>query len=222
MSPSLQLCLGIGCVPLNHKELVSSLAGIWEAYGLVQMCAWVMLPFLRAQTTACGSWLTLCLSNFCSTFSNLEETEMKLLLTSLLVPWRMYYKDLIVCRVPTRVRKILTCMFWDSKFFLPHFQLWQDVKNQKGFSTAKPVKILPLSLRVFEVLKIRFYSLVMQTIWFIYFTMIYLNNIENSIFIGKIMIIMISKWKFIIILWEKDFFKVLVNYLIVNISLLNL
>lgn len=184
------------------------------------MCACVMLPFLRVQTMACGSWLTLCLSNFCSTFSNLEETEMELLFTSLLVLWRMYYKDLMVCRVPIGVRKILTCMFWDSKVFLPHFQLWQDVKNEKGFSTAKPVKVLPLSLRVFRVLKICFCSLVMQTIWFIYFTMIYLNIIKNTIFIGKIMIIMIYKWKSVIM--RKRFLKVLVNYLIVNISLLNL
>lgn len=47
MVPILQLYLGISRVPLNHKELVSSLAKIWEAYGLVQMCACVMLPFLR-------------------------------------------------------------------------------------------------------------------------------------------------------------------------------
>lgn len=110
MARTLQLYLGICCVPLNHKELVSSLAGIWEAYGLMQMCACVMLLFLRVQTTACGSWLTLCLSNFCSVFSNLEEAEMKLLLTSLLDLWRTYYNDLMVCMVPTGVIKILTCM----------------------------------------------------------------------------------------------------------------
>lgn len=123
MVRTLRLYLGIGCVPLNRKELVSSLAGIWEAYGLMQMCACVMLLFLRVQTTACGSWLTLCLSNFCSMFSNLEEAEMKLLLTSLLDLWRTYYNDLMVCMVPTGVIKILTCMMcWDLKFFLPHFQ----------------------------------------------------------------------------------------------------
>lgn len=63
----LQLYSGVSCVPLNHKELVSSLTKVWKAYGLVQMCACVTLPCLRAQTMACGSWLTLCLCNFCST-----------------------------------------------------------------------------------------------------------------------------------------------------------
>lgn len=221
MSPSLQLCLGIGCVPLNHKELVSSLAGIWEAYGLVQMCACVMLPFLRVQTTACGSWLTLCLSNFCSTFSNVEETEMKLLLTSLLVPWRMYYKDLMVCRVPTRVRKILTYMFWDSNFFLPHFQLWQDVKNEKGFSTAKPVKILPLSLSFWSSENLLlFLSDANHLVYLFYYDLseyywklhIYWKNHDYNDFQVKI-------YNY---LMRERFFKVLVNYLLVNISLLNL
>lgn len=72
-------------------------------------------------------------------FSNSEEIELELLLTSLLVLYRMYPNGLMVSMVPTGVRKILTyMMFWAFKIFLPHFQLWQeDVKKETGISTAK-------------------------------------------------------------------------------------
>lgn len=87
-----------------------------------------------------------------------------------------------------RSQKNLDIMFWNSSFSAS-FSIVTRCKEWKGFSTAKPIQNLPCHWEFLEFWKICFCSLVMQTIWFIYFTMIYLNIIKNTIFIGKIMII---------------------------------
>lgn len=71
------------------------------------MCACVMNADLP-QSADNGMWL---MAYFVSVqfllhmFSNSEEIEMEVLLTSLLVLYRMYYKGLMISMVPTGVRK---------------------------------------------------------------------------------------------------------------------
>lgn len=68
-----------------------------------------------SQSSDNGMWL---MADFVSVqfllhmFSNSEEIELELLLTSLLVLYRMYPNGLMVSMVPTGVRKILTYMMF--------------------------------------------------------------------------------------------------------------
>lgn len=104
-----------------------------RAYGLAQMCAWIMLSGPRVHTVSRGSHLTLSPFKFLSThfWDQTMEAWAVFQLLGHYSPCGKYSMTLLV------KKKKVTKVLWDIKswnfiFFLPVFQIWLEGVIKRG------------------------------------------------------------------------------------------